>query len=297
MESNKLNLLIVGANGKLGRWITRFALNENSFNVNVLIRNDQKEKKLLSDVEQRGGRVFHGELNQPDTLKDVTKGIHTIISVVQGDEKTIFDGQMNLLQDAVRNGVKRFVPSDYGIDYSKIDKNENAQLNYRLRFREELKKTNVRGLFIQVGLYMETLMLVHDKNALAVYEDSDRRYNLTSLKDTARYVVEAVKDPNRTGDLRISGDFLSIQEISDKYEKIRGKKMNLKKTSDFKTLDKMIEDARKIDNQFESTMLSFASPVFHGRGIFSDFNNSSFPSITPTRFEDWLRDFNESDTF
>jgi nucleoside-diphosphate-sugar epimerase len=288
MESNRLPILIVGANGNLGRWITRFALEDNKFLVNVLIRNPTKEKKLLEDVEKRGGKVFRGELTDPNSLKDVTKGIHTIVSAVQGDERTIFDGQMNLLEDAVRNNVKRFVPSDYGVDYTKLDRNENAQLNYRMRFREELNKTKVKGLFIHVGLYMETLLLVHEKNALNVYEDDNRKYNLTSIKDTARYIVETIKDWDRFGDVRFSSEQLTIREIADRYEKVRGKKWDLKKVNDFKQVEKLIDEARKVDNVFQETMFSMALPSFHGRGLFDSWNNSWFPSIKPLTFEEFL---------
>ena len=47
-----------------------------------------------------------------------TKGIHTVVS-------TVIEGQENLLLDSLRNGVKRFVPSDFAGEYQLLPEDEH----------------------------------------------------------------------------------------------------------------------------------------------------------------------------
>jgi len=111
---------------------------------------------------------------------------------------------------------------------------------------------------------------------------------LTSINDSAKFVIEAVKLPALIGDVNVNGEQLTINQITEKYEKIRGKKFNPLQTGNFKNLDSMIEEAKKSNNKSEETMLSMAVPFFQGRGLFDNLNNSWFPNFIPQTFEDWL---------
>ena len=57
MESqDKINILIVGATGNLGSYITKHSLTHPNLITNILVRNPQKNKELAAQVEQAGGK-------------------------------------------------------------------------------------------------------------------------------------------------------------------------------------------------------------------------------------------------
>jgi uncharacterized protein YbjT (DUF2867 family) len=117
MQSNqKLNILILGGSGNLGSLITREALKHNDISVNVMFHSTSNHKELVEMIKKSGGKVFEADVTKPDTIRDMTKGMHTVISALIGGDDVIIDGQKALLEDAERNGVTRFVPSDFSFD-------------------------------------------------------------------------------------------------------------------------------------------------------------------------------------
>ena len=59
-----------------------------------------------------------------EDLKQLLKkhAVHTIISVLSGFSQDVYDAQIRLIRAAGKSGyVKRFVPSEFAIDYSADD--------------------------------------------------------------------------------------------------------------------------------------------------------------------------------
>ena len=78
-SSDKINVLIIGSNGRLGSFIVKHFLTKPNLITNILIRDRQKNQELVSQVENAGGKVFEGDIMKPETIKNITKGMHTVI--------------------------------------------------------------------------------------------------------------------------------------------------------------------------------------------------------------------------
>jgi len=156
MNSNKLSVLIVGATGKLGTRITKHCLESSKLLVNILVRNPDKNIPLCEQVKQAGGKVIKVDVKETETLKDVTKGIHTLISTLDGEDT--LPGQLALLEDGVKNGLKRFVPSEFIVNYKEYKVGDSFAYDVILQFREKLEKTPVKGLHVFPGLITEIFM-------------------------------------------------------------------------------------------------------------------------------------------
>jgi hypothetical protein len=50
----------------------------------------------------------------------------------------VLEGQRALLKDAEANGVARFLPSDYSLDFRKMKPEEHDMLAQRIHFRADL---------------------------------------------------------------------------------------------------------------------------------------------------------------
>jgi ribosomal protein S28E/S33 len=291
LSSNKLNILILGGSGNLGRLITMEALSSSKFNVTVLMRNPEKHKDFVSQIESMGGRVIVGDVKKPETIKDITKGMHTVISALIGDDECVVEGQNRILQDGVKNGLKRFVPSDFSFDIWKIPEDYHYFISQRLRFRKMLEKTNVKGLHFSNGMFMQTFFWMINKYGLQYWGDINQKLDLTSEEDVARFVVRAVSDPNRTGDVKIVGNELSMKEIVEIYNLVMKKNETAKNMGSIEDLKKYVMDLKSKGNVFDSIQMGYSLPMFDGTGKIKKPMNSEFKDITTTRFEDFLKKF------
>ena len=106
------NILLPGATGYLGSYVLN-GLIENQNQVLAIVRNPNK----LKNNNENFLEVKQAEVTKPDTLRDICKGIDTVISTIgitrQKDGLTYMDvdyqANMNLLEEAKKADVKHFV--------------------------------------------------------------------------------------------------------------------------------------------------------------------------------------------
>ena len=112
MKTEKI--LLAGATGYLGQYILAVLLRE-EYPTRIVVRN---KSKLSPDLLTHPLlEVVEAEVTQPDTLRGVCKGVHKVISTVgitrQKDgltyEQVDFQANKNLLDEALREGVRKFI--------------------------------------------------------------------------------------------------------------------------------------------------------------------------------------------
>ena len=109
MAKNKI--LLAGATGYLGTFITN-ELVEKEYDVKIIVRNKEKV-----DLEAQNLTILEAQVTQPETLEGVCKNIDVVISTVgitrQKDGLTYMDvdfqSNVNLIDEAKREGVKKFI--------------------------------------------------------------------------------------------------------------------------------------------------------------------------------------------
>ena len=112
MKTEKI--LLAGATGYLGQYILAALLRE-EYPTRIVVRN---KSKLSPDLLTHPLlEVVEAEVTQPDTLRGVCKGVHKVISTIgitrQKDgltyEQVDFQANKNLLDEALREGVRKFI--------------------------------------------------------------------------------------------------------------------------------------------------------------------------------------------
>jgi uncharacterized protein YbjT (DUF2867 family) len=106
------SILLAGATGYLGGYIAK-ELIKKSYPVRALARNSEKLKQKNIGLAE----IIQAEMTQPDSIKGCSKDVEVIISTVgitrQKDGLTYMDvdyqANMNLLQEAKQNGVRKFI--------------------------------------------------------------------------------------------------------------------------------------------------------------------------------------------
>jgi nucleoside-diphosphate-sugar epimerase len=118
-----LTVLVVGSTRILGSKIVAAVLDKGTVEVKAMVRssNDSHEQKRqkIDEMKAKGAAIVEGDLIKPETLLLACAEVDVIVSAVGNNEVTVL-GQKNLIDAAKQQGVKRFIPSDYSVDYRKL---------------------------------------------------------------------------------------------------------------------------------------------------------------------------------
>jgi len=298
MESNnsRISILIVGATGALGSLVTKYCLERSNLLVNILIRNPDKDPELVNKVEKAGGKVIIGDLLKPDSLKDCTKGMHTVVSVVNSleDERIFKDAQITLIDDCVKNGVERFVPSEYGLNYFNLPEEELAKLlpfgRGKYYVHKYLKDKSLKTLTISIGAFLESVVSPPFKQ-LKYWGDLNYKYQLTSCDDCAKITAAAIARKDLTGDVVYVANRLNLKEVSEIYEQVRGIKITPERLGSLEELSKKFEEKmkEKDKNQEEVFFLGIQKILTDERSQFPENHLADFPEVKTTSFEEYLK--------
>jgi len=201
----------------------------------------------------------------------------------------IFDGQMNLLQEAKRVGVQRFVPAEFMVDLKKISKDEDPLLSYRLRFRDEVKKSGLKYCFINVGMFYDTYFGLCKDYLCYFGNNTHQKMDMISATDASKYIVAVISDPNRTGEFNFAAEEVSAFDIAGAIRDVWGGSVDIERKGDFDCLRKIAMEYKQQGNLKEATNSLIALHAFDGSGKLSQLDNSKFTDITPISLVDYLK--------
>jgi len=286
-QEKKISILIAGGTGILGSFVTKHALTKPNLQVNILVRDPNKNKELVQQVESSGGRVIKGDLGDVNSLKDVTKDIHTVIPCIWSfDEKIYIDGQTALLNDALKNGVKRFFTSNFIFPTDKISKDEHSYWKNKKTFDEILSKAPISIVDIQPGFYLEYYFLYYQAEGFHYWGDIDQKIDLTTIEDIGRFTAAIAANENAVGTFVCPGNSLSTKEIAEIYNQVRGTNIKPYKKGSIEELKKLAHEA-KSDPDMKSVIVTHTLVRYDGRAKLPD--RFDIPDVKPTSLAEALQ--------
>lgn len=209
-------VLIAGATGYLGGYIAK-ELMKRSYPVRALARNSEKLKQNNIEVTE----ILQTEITQPDSIKDCCKNIDVVISTVgitkQKDGLTFMDvdyqANMNLLQEAKQNGVKKFI-------YISVLNGENLRhlkiCDAKELFVEQLIKSGLEYCIIRPNGFfsdMTEFYTMAKKRRAYLFGGGGLKTNPIHGEDLAAVCVEAIDKPDQ--EIKIGGpETLTHNEIA-----------------------------------------------------------------------------------
>jgi uncharacterized protein YbjT (DUF2867 family) len=161
MPVKKTKILIVGVKGWLGHQIADALLEGNKAEVRAIVRPrtaDQAKTVRAERIRARGAIIVSGDLADPASLANACEGIDVVISAVRGGADVVVNGQRNLLEAAEAAGVKRMIPSDFAVDISKLDYEDNFNLGPRKKFDETFEQSRVAPTPVYCGGFLDVLL-------------------------------------------------------------------------------------------------------------------------------------------
>ena len=154
------SILIFGATGTIGRYITKAIANaQPAFDhVTVFTSEDTVSKKqdFIQELKSKAVNIITGDVNNEEDIKKAYQGIDTVVSAVG---RNVIETQIKLFKLASESySVKWFFPSEYGTDVeygpqSADEKPHQLKLKVRKYIRE-----NANGLkytFVVTGPYID----------------------------------------------------------------------------------------------------------------------------------------------
>ena len=289
-------IVLAGGTGDLGQKIAHALLLKGA-EVRILTRSSGSSEKLAS-LMKAGARVIRVDYDNQKELVKACKGAACIVSALNGLRDVIVDVQSRLLDAAVKAGVKRFIPSDYSIDFTKQPEGANRNLDLRREFHRYLDKAPISATSILNGAFMELLsgqapLILYKLKRVLYYGSADQVLDFTTKDDTARYTAEAALDPKTPRFLRIAGDRLSARQLAEVVSRVKKRKFGLLRAGSLGMLSLMITIARafspKKDEIFPAWQgMQYMHNMFAGLAMLDPIDNKRYPRLKWTGVEDFL---------
>lgn len=277
------NILLAGATGMLGSQIARRLLDQPEARVRLLLRspNDADKKEALKSLLERGAEFVEGDLADPASLDRATQGIDVIVSAVQGGPDVIVDGQVALAEAGKRNGARRILPSDYGLDLFKATPGEHAAFDARREADQRIAAIGLEQINVLQGGFMQLFMpgmgaIDLDKGTIGFFGDGNSLVEVTSVEDTARMIARVALDRRvPAGKFAFAGDRISFRQAGEIFSAQTGRA--LKPVSFGSETD--LRAAMAAADLQKRVMLAYLLYMTNGQTALTHLQNDRYPDL------------------
>ncbi|CAL4977285.1 unnamed protein product [Urochloa decumbens] len=239
MAAEKGSILVVGGTGRLGRHVVAASarLGHPTF---ALVRDtapsDPTKAALLKSFTDAGVTLLKGDLADHGSLVSAIKLADVVISTVGVLQ---LPDQTKLVAAIIEAGnVKRFLPSEFGLDADRSDAVEPTRsmlLASKAAIRRAVEAAGVPYTYVLTGSFFgfvlpsvgQVLAREPPVDKAFVLGSGDVKVMFAEEGDIGTYTVLAADDPraeNKTLHIRPPGNTMSHNEMLDMWEEKTGKK-------------------------------------------------------------------------
>ena len=291
----KTTVLIAGATGMLGRRIAHYLLLDNKTSVRLLVRpaapEDAEKASLLKQLTDGGAIVIEGDLSEESSLNRATTNVDVVISAVQGGSDIIIDGQLALARAAQRNGVRRFLPSDFALDLFKAPQGA-PMFDMRREADAKLDVMDLEVIHVLTGGFMDTILDPQAANVVNIHEGTahywgtgEEPFNLTTIDDTARFTSKIAVDWSVSGGVyAIAGVETTMGRIIDDIARISDRSLSCHIDG---SIDELRNIIRQKTNPWEAIGLWYFISMLT-TPPFIAVENGRYPDLTFASLDDYL---------
>jgi uncharacterized protein YbjT (DUF2867 family) len=195
-------VLVAGATGYLGRYLVR-ELSRRGFRVRALLRNEKAAarggKAFAPPLSPHTEKLVEADVTDVDALSGVCDGVDWVISTVSlmaqlGKlhwDDVDYQGNLNLLREAERSGVKKFL---YFSVYQAESLLSVPMVSAHERFVSELKATTLSATVVRpTGYYsdMTEIWQMARQGRVYLFGDGTNRINPIHGEDLAKASLDA----------------------------------------------------------------------------------------------------------
>lgn len=283
-------ILVAGATGMLGSRVAHHLLERPDAHVRLPVRDMASKRERLDPLAAKGAELIEGDLADHASLDRATQGVDVIVSAVQGGPEVIVDGQVALARAGKRNGVRRILPSDFGLDLFRATPGEHAAFDARRTADERIAAIGLEQVNILQGGFMELFMpgmgaIDLEKQTVGFFGDGDRPIEVTSVEDTARMTARVALDRAvPAGKFAFAGDRVSFRQAGEIVGKQTGR--TLQPVSFGSEAD--LRGAMAAASPEKRVMLAYLLYMTNGQAALSDLQSDRYPDVKLGSFAEFV---------
>jgi putative NADH-flavin reductase len=262
------NVAVIGGGGNLGPAIVQ-ALLDAKFNVTILSR-PESEKTFPSAAP-----VLKIDYTSAEALAEAFKGQDAVVSVIAGPGIPL---QPSIIDAAVKAGVKRFIPSEFGVNTRSLDRDSGAAkiLAGKIKSVDHLEAVAAANpnftwtglatsLFFDWGLKVGSLGYKAADKTVTIVDSGDEPFTGTNLPTIGLAVVSVLQHLPETANkyLDISSFKTTQNEILSIFEHETGSKWTVTKV---KSEDVLKEGNEKLAKGDFSSFINFLKALLFADG-------------------------------
>jgi uncharacterized protein YbjT (DUF2867 family) len=221
--SNKRTVLVTGATGGQGGAVARRLLG-NGWAVRALVRDPATRR--AGDLAALGARLVTGDLDDPESLRAATRGVHGVFSVQPGDPALEVRQGRNVADAAAAAGVAHLVYSSVGgADRAPAV----AHFETKAEIEAYLDEVGLPTTVLRPVFFMENwLSLVAEtdngERVGAIALAPDTRLQMIALTDLGRIAADAFDNPAELvgRKIEIAGDELPVRQVAEVFTAVEG---------------------------------------------------------------------------
>ncbi|KAG4169066.1 hypothetical protein ERO13_A12G064000v2 [Gossypium hirsutum] len=269
--AEKSKILIIGGTGYIGKFMVEAStkLGHPTF---VLVRerkiSDPEKSKLIESFKGSGVTILYDDIYDHESLLRAIKQVDIVISTLGTQQLA---DQVRITEAIKEAGnVKRFLPSEFGMDADRIHAVEPAASIFRIKakIRREIEAEGIPYTYISsnafAGHFLPNLMqenaTVPPRDKVVILGDGNPKGIFVQEDDIATYTIKAAEDPrtlNKILYIRPPSNVLSFNEVVSLWERKIGKTLEKSYVPEEQLLN-IIQESPVPWNFF----LSFAHPMF-----------------------------------
>jgi uncharacterized protein YbjT (DUF2867 family) len=229
--------LIVGATGHLGQEMVKACAAAGNA-IHALVRPEtKKDAKKMKGLAAAKATLHEGDLKRYDSLLAACKAVDTVVSTIGGMQ---IGDELSLIKAVKEAGVKRFIPSDYGLDPAATGPNSCVLFDAKAMMHQAIKQASIPYTFVHAnGFFSYWVRTLGDLTKLMddtlppaaanVYGDGNVKGSFASIADIATVTARALNDLKmQNKEVRIIANTLTQNELVDLWQKQSGR--TVKKT-------------------------------------------------------------------
>ncbi|CAO3663453.1 unnamed protein product [Umbelopsis ramanniana] len=275
------SIAVFGATGDLGPYLVDALLESKAFTtIKVLTRLETFEEKpqTFDDLKARGVQVEALDLKNENAVVEALQGIDAVVSSIGGK---VLANQLLWVKAAAKAGVRRFIPSEFGINSQKAT---GPVFETKRAVKEAIVKNGMEYTLLFVSLFAdETVIPLFGfdvkEGTVRLVGDSSVPLTLTYRKDIASFIVEILNNPSvsRNKALQVQSVQTSFDEIIERF-KAAGNPLKVSRLTEAEAQELIDANPNTVTSFYIMLLIKAA----HGDMYFDSVDNALFPNVKPS---------------
>ena len=287
MTTKTRRIVVAGATGNMGGRIVR-NLHARGAQPIALVRRGTDPQRL-KPLQELSVPIVQADLRIVAEVAEACADASCVVSALLGLEDVMVGMQSTVLQGAIAADVPRFIPSDYSMDFTKVQPGSNRNLDLHREFQQIADRAPIAVTSILNGAFMELLtgeapFLLFKLHRALYWENADQPLDFTTMDNTAAFTAAAAMDAATPRWLSIVGEQITARQLAATASELTGREWKLFRAGPLSRLATIIKIARTLqparDKPFPVWQgMQYMRNMFAGEGRLAPADNQRYPDV------------------